>query len=219
MRPIALISIGVGGTAGLAGTAVAVNYFYGGETIKEQIERTLISKNKILLVEDRADLSDIKEKYEESTDKKRIKPLDSSGKPIDKEKLVKWCAEKVDTKFSNDKDSVYLAILSWCFVNSKTIKEELASRNRELYTWGGETDAKWQEAWTYYQNNKESINLLIEDEDLGKLNDAQTQKEAGGKALQKWCNSMNESKKKLYEDGEEANYELFDQWCSKVKEN
>ncbi|OAL10132.1 hypothetical protein A6V39_04435 [Candidatus Mycoplasma haematobovis] len=213
MRTTTLIGLGLGGTTALAGTGVAINHFYGGESIRAYIDRTKTSKNKVFLVAGRSDLNEIKIKYHESKDSNRVKPKDDKGSSVDKEKLVQWCADNANTKFSSVEDETYKAILSWCFLNSKTISEEMASESRQIYSNQGAAEEEWKIAWNNYNTKKNILKLSITGDDLTDLNG--TNDVAGGKALHKWCDEKNKDKKKLYEDGVEATYALFRQWCTK----
>lgn len=212
MKPISLISLGACGATALAGAGVVASHYYGGNSIESYIEKTKKSKNKIFLVNDREYLEAIKTKYQESQDTK--KPKDEKGIVVTKDNLVQWCSEKANVKFSNDTDPTYLSILTWCFVNSSNIQEEMFSEGREIYPQKEETDPEWKEAWENYKTKKEQFKLIITGAGLDNLNGSDPVE--GGKALHKWCKERHEDKnKKLYEDGMEEIYARFKEWCTR----
>ncbi|OAL10136.1 hypothetical protein A6V39_04455 [Candidatus Mycoplasma haematobovis] len=213
MKTPTLISLGLGGATALAGTGITLNHFYGGESIREHIERTKKSKNKLFFTKDSKNFEDIKNKYHSSTDSKRPKPKDKSGKIVTKDNLEQWCADNSGTKFNSDKDELYQSILSWCYINSNSFEEEMVVDEKQIYSSQGNTGTDWQTAWETYKNNKVATGMTITGDNLTNLNGEN--KTEGGKALEAWC-STNKAKK-LYEDNAEATYELFKKWCTKPK--
>lgn len=213
MKPLSLASIGVGSTAGLAGTAVAVNHFYGGESIKSYIESKNKTSNKIFLTSETKDLATIKQKYTSSSGEKRVKPK-KDGKEVEAKDLDTWCQGAIKEKFSSEESDTYKGIISWCYININSFAEELKkSKNKQIST-EAETHETWTNAWTEYSKKREELNLKIN----GSSNDSELNgnaKEAGAKILHAWCKAKNDIK--LYEDNAEDTFALFEKWCPTTK--
>ncbi|OAL10128.1 hypothetical protein A6V39_04415 [Candidatus Mycoplasma haematobovis] len=203
---------GICGVGALGGAGATANYFFSGKSIRAYIEKTKTSKNKVFLTSTGLDLADIKKKYTEN--KKKVKPKDSASKEITAEQLEQWCKDNADSKFSSVEDQLYKDILSWCFVNPKTIAQELESKERELIAGESGNEDAWKRAWDTYNSSKESKGS-INDSTATDLNG--TARDKGGPALQKWCAARNKETKKLYEEDIEAIYGLFETWCTKAK--
>lgn len=204
----ALTAVGSIGAVGCAG--VATTYFLSGDSIKEHIEKTKKSPNKVFITSDslEKELQNIKTKYTENT--KKTKPEN-----VNADELVKWCTDNVNAKFSNDKDPTYLAILSWCFVNPNSISQELEFNKKELWS-DGDSDKEWKIAWDAY-NAKDKANIVkIDDSTLSTLDVADNIQ--GGLALKKWCTDKKREQKKLYEENFELVYEFFEAFCTKDKQ-
>lgn len=205
MKALTLTTLAVGSV----GTAVGLNYYLGGETIKDHITRTINNPNKVFLTTQTKGLSDITAKYKDS---KRTKPQEN-GEAVKETEIAKWCQNAVNQKFWDAKSSNYEGILSWCYINTNDFKTELANSKKEILSANAEDHQDWKTAWQKYKAGRDKEGSKIKEE-TNLNNDDETE---GGKALKKWCNAKKDETKKLYEDGIEEAFKLFVQWCSKDK--
>ncbi|OAL10129.1 hypothetical protein A6V39_04420 [Candidatus Mycoplasma haematobovis] len=209
MKGTAWVALGVGGAGSIAGTGLAINHVYGGTSIKEYIETNKESKNKIFLTSKTPALSEIQGKYKTS---KRTKPQ-KNGKDVPETELGQWCEDAVKGKFSDENSDIYKQIISWCYINTNSLKDELTKNGKVILSGEAEGHNDWKVAWGKYNSRTDKESFKINEASYEALN--QSDEVAGGKALHKWCNAKKDETKKLYEDGMEDVFALFVKWCAK----
>ncbi|OAL10133.1 hypothetical protein A6V39_04440 [Candidatus Mycoplasma haematobovis] len=209
MRTLGLTTLGIGGLGTIAGTGAILNHYYGGDSIKQHIEKTTKTPHKIFLTSNTPNLSDIKAKYKAS---KRTKPQ-ANGKAVEDTEIAKWCENAVNQKFWDEKSSNLAAILSWCYINTNDFGTDLGRVKKTLLSSNGADHQDWKTAWGKYKIGRDEEGLKIEESSYDDLNKDDETK--GGQALHKWCNAKKTANQKLYEDGVEKDFSLFVKWCSK----
>ncbi|AEG72853.1 hypothetical protein HF1_05350 [Mycoplasma haemofelis str. Langford 1] len=188
------------GTVGLGGSAV---YMYGfrEDTLETRVRNHFKDRKHMLVLNSstQTEWTKFKEFYSHSTDEK--------PKDIDKEKIAKWCEEKLA---SRDESSFEL-VKKWCVINSRSLRDEALASNRKVIPESGSNSAaEWKSAWTTYNSKKGELAIVD-----GTFKEAEkTTSDTGGPALQAWCQAK--SSQFMYEYvGEDKGYEKYYSWCTK----
>ncbi|CBY92885.1 hypothetical protein HF1_08770 [Mycoplasma haemofelis str. Langford 1] len=193
----ALASLSALGAGTAATGGVLGHRYFSKDSLLSKLQRQLkdSSHRKILTSKDDPIWNSWKEFYGAETKA----PI--SG--INKENLSQWCEDSLAGK-----DESKLTLVSkWCVVNTRSVKEELQANS---ITFLEEESSGWEGAWETY--NKDKASLEIEDAAFKGTN--ATQKQQGGSALKKWCETY--LSKKMYEFFEGGkSYEKVAKWCSK----
>ncbi|AEG72885.1 hypothetical protein MHF_0613 [Mycoplasma haemofelis Ohio2] len=205
----AAMASGAAGVTGASGFGI-YKQFFSGVSIRDTI---LNSKehsnkwNKFLEAKD-PKWSGIQEEYGKSNSK----PTDSDGKEIKKEDLPSWCVSESGKDYSGKEDSIFKAILRWCYVNTNNFGEQVKALGRELV--GDESDDTnaWKAAWNKYKDKKSQAQWKITgSSDDTKLNgDKDTD---GSPILKTWCS--NQKSVAMYANGAEDTFSKFKEFCLK----
>ncbi|OAL10135.1 hypothetical protein A6V39_04450 [Candidatus Mycoplasma haematobovis] len=200
----------IGGSAGLVSATaggVAI-YLNSGESIRDHIANKSDGNIKFISLVPEAHVS-LKKRYEVVG--ASHKPIEN-GKEVTSDKIIEWCERAANTRFFKDTDPIYSSIGAWCFVNVNTLFQQAGkSSDQNIDGSDGNSDG-WKNAWETYNTQKTTKKLEITGDDIGDLNTARD-KNAGGPALYKWCQSS--GNKKMYELGSEESLKRYERWCFK----
>ncbi|AEW45353.1 hypothetical protein MHC_02445 [Mycoplasma haemocanis str. Illinois] len=198
----------LGGTVASATGAYGVYRLYfvnSGETIKSKLEAHFKGTNTTFLTPDHSEWSNLKTRY----DRLSNKPKNKDGKTaLNFDEVKTWCDTSVKERFKSVEDDLFKQVKEVCFLNVKTLLEEL---NKDgLKSLENANHTYWQGAWEAYKNDsdKESKGLKIKDSD--KDSDLHgSAKEKGGPALHEWCTKTKD--KKMYDA--DSLLPAFKAWC------
>ncbi|AEG72919.1 hypothetical protein HF1_05970 [Mycoplasma haemofelis str. Langford 1] len=190
----ALGAVGVGGTS-------AYLYGFRGDTLEVRVRNHFKGKKHMVVLASstQSEWNKFKEFYFHSKDEK--------PKGIDKEKIAKWCEDKLASR----DDASFDLVKKWCVINNRSLKDEaLASKRKLIPVTGSDADAQWKQAWTSYNTNKGALDI----KDSTFNSSSKNAEATGGPALKKWCEDK--SAQFMYEYlGEDRGYDKYYSWCTK----
>ncbi|AEG72978.1 hypothetical protein MHF_0708 [Mycoplasma haemofelis Ohio2] len=200
----------------LGGTAAASAGAYGAyrlsslnssETIRSKLEDHFKGTNTVFLTSDHSEWSKLGTRYNALANK----PKSKDGKAtLTLDEAKAWCADSVKERFKSFEDDLFKQVKEVCFLNVKTLLEELGKTS--LKSTENANHTYWQGAWETYKNDseKESKGLKIKDADKeNDLNGSGATKEKGGPALHAWCTATKD--RKMYDA--ESLLPAFKAWC------
>ncbi|CBY93373.1 hypothetical protein HF1_13650 [Mycoplasma haemofelis str. Langford 1] len=194
----ALVKFGLPAALG-TGVAGAGGYYLVSdrETIGSALTSSLKDFQKVLSSRGDSEWKEWKEVYGASQEK-----INS----VTKDSLPQWCE---NTLKLSKKDKNYDLASKWCVVNTRSFKDELASKGIQVLTEAA-SDGKWQKAWKHHNSKKsENNSLAITDTTVV----ASTVTESNGSTpMHKWCTDRYSSP--MYKLNAESEMEQVGKWCS-----